>query len=460
MTVNHGGRRTLSVEELEELAAQGEIDTVVCAAPDPYGRLVGKRLPVDSFRTLCLEGDGIHVSGVIFAFDLELTPVDLPIANATNGYRDIRLVPDLPTLRRIPWEPRCALVICDAYQAHGDSLIDVAPRTILRRQIARLAELDLSLKLASELEFYAYTIEPDAAREAGYANLPRITDNRSDYQLIQAARDDWFLGQIRTQMPEFGVPVEAAKPEWGRGQQEITLTYCEPLEMADRHVLFKYGVKDLARRNHVTVTFMAKPDVDDVGSSCHIHVSLWDGAGAVPLGSDRKGIAPAFGSFVAAQIDHVLELGVLFAPTVNSYRRYRTNQFAGTTIALGDDNRSCAFRIVGHGPTLHLEHRVPGADANPYYAYSAVIAAGLQGIRDSRPTPPFHEGNAEEDGALEHMTGTMMASVARFAASALARESFGDEVFEHLLRSAQSEVDAFQLGPVTHWELQRYHERA
>lgn len=451
----------LSLDDFEGLVGSGSVTTVICAVPDPYGRLVGKRLTIDGFRSLCLKGEGVNASGVIFAFDLELEPLDLPIANADNGYRDVRLVPDLSTMRRVPWEPDAVIVICDTFEVDSDELVAVAPRTILRRQLLRLVERELSLKIASELEFYVATIPSVEARRSGYRNLPSISDDRSDYQLMQSSRDEWFLGQIRKQMPDFGVPIEAAKPEWGRGQQEITMGFCEPLQMADRHVLFKYGIKDLARRSDLTVTFMAKPKIDDVGSSCHMHMSLWDLAGQQPLGADVTGtsMSPLFGSFVAAQMEYVLELGLLLAPTVNAYKRFRTNQFAGTSIALGDDNRSCAFRLLGSGSEMHLEHRVAGADANPYYAFSAVVIAGLQGIEEGLPTPPIHEGNAEEDPTLRRMTNTMLQSVDRFANSKLARTGLGDEVFEHLLHSAEAEVAAFQLDTVTDWELQRYYER-
>lgn len=452
----------LTVEEYEELARAGEIDTVICAAPDPYGRLVGKRLTIDGFRALGLDGEGINASGVIFGFDLELNPLELKIANAENGYRDLRLVPDLATMRRVPWERNAALVLCDAFESDSDALVPVAPRTILKEQIARAREQDLSFKFASELEFYVAALPPAEAKQAGYRDLPMLCSDRGDYQLIQTARDEWFVHQIRSQLTEFGVPVEAYKPEWGPSQQEVTLDYCETLEMADRHVLFKYGVKELARRSDLTVTFMAKPRIDEVGSSGHMHLSMWDLAGATPLAWSGEATGPMssrFGSFVAAQLKYALELGLLFAPTINSYKRFRTNQFAGTAIALGDDNRSCALRLVGHGPSFRLEHRVPGADVNPYYAFSAVIAAGLRGIQDQLPTPPIHTGNAEDDKSLDLMTTTMHQSVDRFSHSKLARSAFGDEVFDHLLLSARAEVTAFESDTVTDWEIQRYYER-
>jgi glutamine synthetase len=459
MSTSRTGR--LEIAEFDHLAGDGEIDTVICVTPDPYGRLVGKRLTVDAFRSLGLNGEGINASSFIFAVDLEMNPLNLPVSNATNGWADIRLVPDLPTLRRVPWESNAALVLCDAYESDTDTLVAVAPRTILKRQIARAGEAGISFKFASELEFFVAAVTPAEAWEREYRNLKMLSNYRSDYQMIQSGRDEWFIHQIRSQMPLFGISVESSKPEWGLGQQEITIDYAETLEMADRHVLFKHGIKELAHRAGLTVTFMAKPAIDEVGSSCHLHISLWSSDGTQPLcwSEERAGMSSLFGSFVAGQLGNAVDLGLLFAPTVNSYKRYKPDQFAGTAIALGHDNRSCAFRLVGHGPSFRVENRIPGADVNPYYAFSATIAAGLHGIESGLPTPEAFQGNAWEDGSLELMTTSMHASVDRFAHSKVAQAALGDEVFEHLLASSRAEVQSFDCGTVTDWELKRYYER-
>jgi glutamine synthetase len=451
----------LALADYQELARAGEIDTVVCAAPDSYGRMVGKRLTVDAFESLVLSGEGVNASSFVFGVDLEMNPLELAVSNAENGYVDIRLVADLATLRRIPWEQNAAFVICDAYEADSDDLVAVAPRSILKGQIARAEEASLSLKFASELEFFLAAVPPAEAWRAEYRNLRMLSDYRSDYQMIQSGRDEWFIHQLRSQMQAFGVPVESSKPEWGLGQQEITLDYADTLAMADRHVLYKYGVKELAHRAGLTATFMAKPDVDEVGSSCHLHVSLWSEDGATPRCWDDAsgGMSSVFGSFVAGQLEHAVDLGLLFAPTINSYRRYKPDQFAGTAIALGHDNRSCAFRLVGKGSSFRVENRIPGADANPYHAYSATIAAGLAGIEADLDAPDVHVGNAWNDGELPLMTTAMHESVERFAASKVARQAFGDGVFEHLLGTARAEVRAFESGAVTDWEIKRYYER-
>jgi glutamine synthetase len=390
-----------------------------------------------------------------------MNPIELPVSNADNGYADFRLVPDLTTMRRVPWEPTTVIVICDAYEAESEDLLTVAPRSILRTHLERARRAGITVKFASELEFYLSRTAPNEAWARQYRGLDMLSNYRSDYQMIQSGRDDWFIGQIRNGLTAFGVPVESSKPEWGLGQQELTLDYTDALEMADRHVLFKHGVKELATRAGLTTTFMAKPRIDEVGSSCHLHMSLWSSDGDQPLDWDAesKGMSPLFGSFVAGLAEHVLELGVLMAPTINSYKRFLPEQFAGTAIAVGHDNRSCALRLVGQGSSYRVENRIPGADVNPYYAYSAMVIAGLAGIEKSLPTPKIHVGNAWNDPSLSTMWSAMHQAVAAFGSSTLAAEALGQEVYQHLLLTAQKELSAFESGCVTDWETLRYYER-
>jgi glutamine synthetase len=455
----HHKPSTLDLADYHLLAEQGEIDTVMCVTPDPYGRLVGKRLTLGAFRSLCLEGDGMSASSHVFATDVELNSIDLPVSNAANGWADMRFVPDLTTMRRVPWEPNSVVVICDVYETDSDELVSVAPRSILRAQLERARQIGLQFKFASELEFYLAAASHQEAWKSGYRDLPMLSSYRSDYQMTQSGRDEWFIHQIRSFMPQFGISVESSKPEWGLGQQEVTLDYCEALEMADRHVLFKHGVKELAYKAGLTSTFMAKPLIDDVGSSCHLHVSIWGADDDRPLSWAEGGMSDLFGSFVAGQLEHATKLGLLFAPTVNSYKRFQPNQFAGTAVALGLDNRSCAFRLVGHGPSFRVENRIPGADVNPYYAYSATIIAGLDGIERRLAKPAIFSGNAWDGQGVEFMTTSLHRSLDRFAASELAKRALGPEVFDHILVSAQHELQTFDSGVVTDWETKRYYER-
>lgn len=451
----------ISLDELVTLLGAGKVNNVMCATPDPYGRLVGKRLTAQAFRTLCLDGEGVNASSFVFAVDLDMNPIELPVANLENGYPDFRLVPDMGTLRRVPWEPATVVVLCDAYLSESDELLEIAPRSILRTQIQRAQDAGLSMKFASELEFFLSRTSPNEAWARGYRDLEMLSNYRSDYQMTQSGRDEWFIAQLRNGLNDFGVPIESSKPEWGLGQQEVTLDYTTALEMADRHVLFKYAVKELAARNGMTTTFMAKPRIDEVGSSCHLHMSLWSPDDDLPLCWDpvAGGMSALFGSFVSGLAEHALELGVLLAPTVNSYKRFRPEQFAGSAIAVGHDNRSCAFRLVGHGPSYRVENRIPGADTNPYYAYSACIIAGLSGIARGLPAPIVRTGNAWSDPSVPSMWSAMHQSVRAFEQSSLALESFGPTVFEHLLLTVQKELGAFESGCVTDWETIRYYER-
>jgi glutamine synthetase len=339
--------------------------------------------------------------------------------------------------------------------------LSIAPRSILRAQIERIKEQGIELKVASELEFFLSRTSPNEAGQRGYQDLEMLSNYRSDYQMIQAGRDEWFISQIRNGLNDFGIPIESSKPEWGLGQQEVTLDYTTVLEMADRHVLFKHAVKEIAARAGMTTTFMAKPQIDEVGSSCHLHMSLWSIEGDRPLCWDEttEGMSPLFGSFVAGILDHVLELGVLLAPPLNSDMRVLPEQFAGPAIAVGHDNRSCAFRLVGSGSSFRVENRIPGADVNPYYAYSGMIIAGLSGIGQKLPIPNIQTGNAWSDPSVKSMWSAMHQAVAAFSSSKVASQGFGPDVYEHLSLTVQKELRAFDSGCVTDWERIRYYER-
>jgi glutamine synthetase len=325
--------------------------------------------------------------------------------------------------------------------------------------VERAKQCDLAFKFASELEFYLAAVDPVTAHAAGYQDLQMTSGYRGDYQILQSSRDEWFIHQIRSMMPKFGIPIESSKTEWGLGQQEITLDYCDTLTMADRHVLFKHGIKELAQKNKLTASFMAKPAIDEVGSSCHLHFSLWSDTDGSPLDWADDGMSDLFGAFVSGQLTNSIDLGLMYAPTINSYKRYVPDLFAGTAIAVGHDNRSCAFRLVGHGPSYRLENRIPGADTNPYLAYAGTIAAGLDGISKDMPKPPVFTGNAWRDDTLPLMPSSMQESVALFAESKVALEALGEEVHRHLVGFYRHELRSFNSETVTDWERKRYFER-
>ncbi|MGH3274593.1 MAG: glutamine synthetase family protein [Streptosporangiaceae bacterium] len=451
------------MQEYCALAGEGAVDTVVCAVPDSYGRLMGKRLTPRSFRALALDGDGVRASTYLFATDVEMEPMNLAVSDAASGYADFRMVPDLSTLRRVPWEPHAVLVLCDAYQEHSDELLAVAPRSVLRAQLARAAGYDLGFRFASELEFYLACGLDAGAGGGPLEGIPRTSRHRMDYSILQGARDEWLIRVLRNGLDRLGIPVEASKPEWGLGQQEITIEHAPPLAMADHHVLLKHAVKQLAAAAGLTASFMAKPGIDEVGSSCHIHASLWTPGTGDPAGWDPAAPTPhlttRFGQFLAGQLACAREIGLLWAPTVNSYKRYLPSAFAGTTLAAGHDNRSCGFRIVGQERSFRVENRIPGADVNPYHAYAATIAAGLHGIDQQLPAPAIYDGDAYADPSLPKMTTTMHQSIQQFRDSATARKAFGDQVHQHLTTFAATELARFEHHTVTDWEINRYFSR-
>src|SRR5262249_27450698 len=299
-----------------------------------------------------------------------------------TGFSDFRMVPDLATFRLVPWLDATAVVICDAYEEEGDRLVDVAPRSILRRQVSRAAAAGLAVKMATELEFYLYRTPPAEAWWRRYHHLEPVSYYRADYHILASTRNDSFIEGIRRHMNAAGVEVEFSKSEWGLGQQEVNLRYTDALEMADRHVLYKTGVKEMSAEVGMAASFMAKPKIDDVGSSCHVHLSGWDedGKRALVGGSGPGGLSGPFGHFLAGLVQHGRDLAVTLAPNINSYKRFQRNQFAGVNFAWGLDNRTCGLRVVGSGPSMRVEHRIPGADANPYMAIAALAAAGLAGM--------------------------------------------------------------------------------
>ncbi len=454
-----GGR--LDVEELRSRAQAGEIETVVCAMPDLWGRLVGKRMTAKSFLETALGAEGLHGSLYLFVVDMDMDPrPGYELTDWEDGFRDCRFVPDLSTLRVVPWVERTAIVICDPADDAGE-LVEVAPRVILKRQLERYRAAGMTLKCATELEFYLYADSYRSAWERRYRDLTPVSYYRSDYHILQSTKDDWFLRRVRDEMNAADIEIEFSKSEWGLGQQEANLRYADALEMADRHALYKNGVKELTALEGMAASFMAKPRIDDIGSSCHVHLSIWDESGGRPLlsGDGEHGIGELLRHFIAGQIAHGPELGVLLAPNINSYKRFQLNQFAGLSFTWGLDNRTCGLRVVGEGPSLRLENRIPGADVNPYLVIAGLAAAGLAGIEAKLECPAPLAENAADHRDAARIAGTLADAIALFKAGALAREAFGATAHAHLVNFFAQELDAFNHETVTDWELIRYFER-
>ncbi len=454
----------LDLETLKRRVVDEEIETVLTVFPDMYGRLVGKRITARYFVDEVV-GHGMHACDYLMACDVAMDPVPgYAFTSWAKGYGDFHPVPDFTTLRNVSWLDKTALVLCDVYQEGAEKLIRVAPRSILREQIERAAERGYLAMGASELELYVFKDSYERAAEKSYVNLEPIGRVIEDYHILQGTKEEFLIGAIRHHLERSGVPVESSKGEWGPGQQEIGLRYSDLLEMADRHTIYKHAAKEIAWQKNCAVTFMAKWDERYAGSSCHIHASLWDEKGKKPLFEGRDSLGPVrcsklFRYFLGGWMAHIRELFAFYAPYPASYKRYVAGSFAPTGIAWSVDNRTAGFRIVGHGPSLRIECRAPGADANVYLAFAATLAAGLDGIEKKIEPPEIFEGDVYAARGLKRMPHSLNESIGALEESKWAREVFGDDVIDHYLHFFRTEQRKFD-AVVTDWERRRYFEQA
>ena len=443
----------LKPAELAKLVEQGEIETVVVGFTDHYGRMLGKRFDAEMFVTDVAD-HGAHACDYLLTVDMEMDPVPgYKFANWELGYGDFHLVPDMSTLRRASWLEKSALVLCDIHDEKTDDLVSVAPRSILRRQVDAAAKMKFQAFAATELEHYLFRTSYRDAGQKGYRDLEPAGWYLEDYHILQGTRTESFHAAARRHLKLSGVPVETSKGEWGNGQHELNVRYAEALDMADRHVIFKQCLKEVAELSGMSVTFMAKPDASQAGSSCHIHFSLWkDGKNVFKKDGDL------FRWFLGGWIKHVPEVMPFYAPTINSYKRYVDASWAPTRLAWSYDNRTAGFRVVGDGSSMRIECRIAGADANPYLALAASLASGLDGIENKIEPPKAFVGDAYNARNLQRVPYTLAQAVEAFEQSKFAKRAFGDDVMEHYVHFFRSEVAAFDKA-VTDWERKRYFER-
>jgi glutamine synthetase len=442
----------LTLEELGSEVESGAIDTVVVAFTDMQGRLLGKRLHAEFFLEENVAEHGVEGCNYLLALEMEMDPVPgYGIASWEQGYGDFGLRPDPATLRRIPWLEATALVLCDVVW-HDGSPVPPSPRQVLKRQVERAAELGYTPMFGSELEFYLLKETYAEAHAKHYRDLTPSVPYILDYHILASTYDEPLMRQIRNGMQAAGIRVETSKGEAWPGQQEINFRYADAVTMADNHVVYKNGAKEIAHLNGCSITFMAKPDHSWIGSSCHVHSSLWrDGENAFAGESD------VFKQFLAGQIACLEELAVFVAPTINSYKRFAAGSWAPTTLAWGHDNRTCGFRIVGHGQGLRAETRIPGGDVNPYLGFAVLLAAGLHGIENELELPPPLEGNAYESDA-ERFPHSLREAIDALESGTMGRAALGDDVVDHYLNYARTEQRLFD-EVVTCYERERMYER-
>ncbi|MDL2077432.1 glutamine synthetase family protein [Streptomyces sp. GXMU-J15] len=444
----------LGVEELRGLVASGEIDTVVLAFPDMQGRLQGKRFAARFFLDEVLD-HGTEGCNYLLAVDAEMNTVDgYAMSSWENGYGDFAMHPDLATLRRVPWNEGTALVIADLAWEDGTPVL-AAPRQILRRQLERLAEHGLTAQVGTELEFIVFKDTYEQAWDANYRGLTPANQYNIDYSVLGTGRIEPLLRRIRNEMAGAGLTVESAKGECNPGQHEIAFRYDEALVTCDQHAVYKTGAKEIAAQEGMSLTFMAKYNERE-GNSCHIHLSLTDADGTNAM-AGPDGMTDLMRHFLAGQLAALRDFALLYAPHINSYKRFQPGSFAPTAVAWGHDNRTCALRVVGHGRSLRFENRLPGGDVNPHLAVAGMVAAGLYGIEQRLPLPEACPGNAYT-ADYEHVPTTLREAAELWENSPLAKAAFGDEVVAHYRNMARVELDAYDAA-VTDWELRRSFER-
>lgn len=449
----------LTLAELGSLVEKGAIETIVLGFTDHYGRLMGKRFDADYFVEEAAT-HGTHACNYLLTVNMEMDPIPgYQFANWERGYGDFHLVPDMKTLRVASWLDRTALVLCDVEDENTHAPTSVAPRSILRKQLAKTR---YQVMAASELEYYVYEDSYRVAAQKEYNHLQPMGWYIEDYHMMQGAREEKFTAQARHHLKHSGIPVENSKGEWGHGQHELNIRYTDSLTMADSHVIFKQCLKELADKLGYSVSFMAKPTPDSAaGSSSHIHLSLWEDGKNAFTGSEKFG--PVQGSdifrwFLGGWMAHVQDVMVFYAPTINSYKRYVDFSWAPTRIAWSYDNRTAGFRVVGKGSSLRIECRIPGADCNPYLAYAAALASGLDGIANQIEPPAIFEGDIYSAQQLPRVPYTLEHAVNHFSNSEFSKRAFGAEVVEHYTHFFRTEIESFNRH-VTDWERKRYFER-
>lgn len=457
-------RGMLTLDDLRDKVAAGEVETVITAFPDLYGRLMGKRITGEFFLEHTVES-GMHACDYLLTVDMDMEPVPgYTFANWELGYGDFHCVADMRTLRMVTWLDKTALVFCGLESEDTHASIAVAPRSILERQVEAAAELGYSAQASSELEYYIFAESYGSARDKNYTDLKHFGAYIEDYHILQGGREEALNAAVRRHLSNSGVPVEFSKGEWGPGQHELNIKYADVLSMADRHTLYKQCFKDIADQLGLAVSFMAKFDETLAGSSCHTHLSLWnaDTSQNIFIGDGSldvvEGCSDEFRWFLGGWMAHAAELMPFYAPTINAYKRYQAGSWAPTGLAWSYDNRTAGFRVVGHGNSLRIESRISGADVNPYLAYAAVIASGLDGIRNKIEPPDMFVGDVYAAAGLPQVPRTLRDAVTTLENSDFARAALGDEVINHYVHFFKTEIAAYNHA-VTDWERRRYFEQ-
>ncbi len=451
----------MTFEALKAAVERGTIDTVLVAAIDMQGRLMGKRFEAHFFV------DGgykeTHCCNYLLAVDMEMTTVQgYKSANWQTGYGDYVMKPDLATLRPLPWLAGTALVLADLLEHHTHEEVPHSPRAILKKQVARARALGFEPMMATELEFYIFENSYEQLRDTGGRDLRPISAYNEDYHIFQTTKEEEVMRAIRNGLYGAGIPVENSKGEADAGQEEVNYRYSDALDAADNHSIVKHGIKEIAWTKGRSVTFMAKYDHRKAGSSSHVHQSLWslDGKAAFADAADGHGMSAVMKQYMAGQLTHAREITAFLAPYVNSYKRFTIGLFAPTKAVWSADNRTAGFRVCGeHSKAIRVECRIPGSDINPYLTCAALLAAGLEGIEQKMVLEPEMKGDMYAAGNLREIPKNLREAADLLTGSRMLRRAFGDDVIDHYHHNAQWEISETD-RVVTDFEIQRLLERA
>ena len=450
----------LSFDDLKSQVADGTIDTILVCIVDMQGRLMGKRFHAVNFIETSHEET--HCCDYLLATDLEMaTPDGYASTSWRSGYGDYVMKPDLGTIRPVPWLKGTAMVLCDVLDHHSHEPVPHSPRAILKKQIARVKRLGFDPMMATELEFFLFARSFDEIRKSGFRDLEPISGYNEDYHIFQTTKEEGIMRPVRNHLFAAGIPIENSKGEAETGQEELNIRYAEALDCADHHTIAKHGVKEIAWQSGHAATFLPKWHHDKVGSSSHVHQSLWkDGAPAFFDSSHELGMSEVMRQYMAGLIRYAPDYTFFLAPYVNSYKRFAKGTFAPTKTVWSVDNRTAGFRLCGNGTKgVRVECRIGGSDLNPYLALAAMLAAGIKGIEDKLQLAPATKGDVYEDAEAIDIPNTLRAATQTLRTSPMLREAMGDDVMDHYTRAAEWEQEEFD-RVVTDWEIARGFERA
>ena len=450
----------MSFKDLKSAVKDGSIDTVLACIVDMQGRLMGKRFHAVNFIEHSYEET--HCCNYLLATDLEMAnPDGYKATSWAAGYGDYIMKPDLETIRPVPWLEGTALVLCDVLDHHTHAPVPHSPRAMLQRQIARLAEMDMTAMMATELEFFLFEKGFDEIRKSGYRDLTPVSGYNEDYNILQTTKEEGIMRPLRNHLFGAGIPIENTKGEAECGQEELNIRYGSALDCADHHTIAKHATKEIAWQHGHAASFMAKWSGDHVGSATHVHQSLWKGG--KPQFYDKNGahcMSDLMGHYLAGLIKYAPQITYFLAPNINSYKRFSEGTFAPTKTVWSVDNRTAGFRLVGEDTkAVRVECRIGGADLNPYLAQAAMLAAGIKGMKDKLELPKMTTGDIYQDEDAQNIPTTLRAATQRLRGSEMLREAMGDDVIDHYSRAADWEQEQFDIA-ITDWEIARGFEKS